>query len=654
MLFEDILLKKIFIVITLGFCLGIMSFYWIPSGFSNLFLFASFLLSVIFWFSKYKNKWLGFLVLFSLFFSVGYQSIYQRTTPEGNTQQYLPGDAVEAQIKDISHSDKLWKKAILELNYVFRENTKFPITEKMLFLVNDEIEGLEKGDVLLLNSTIQTIQNKGNPGEFDGVNYWKAKGISKIGFLVGEEFILQKKESNKFVKWFNWMDRSLSQLFEEKLSPESIGIAKALILGDRDHLDSEAVRSFGNAGAMHVLAVSGLHVGLILALLLFVLSRFPNYISKYNATIIALIIIWFYALLTGFSPSVLRAVVMFSLLTLAKLSGKNYDSINVLMISALVLLLFDPLLLFDLGFQLSYLAMLGIFILYQPIMKSVYVSNKWIRLIWEGTSVSIAAQVFTLPLTLYCFHQFPNYFLIANIGLMVLTNIVLISGVLLISLQLVPFISTVLAWILSFSVIAMFVFVQWVEGLPASTSSGFEMNSSEVVGFYFIILLILLFVNKKGNWAYLGSGMIIISCLFVVNGRYKNVHKNEWVVFNENKLTLLVKMDNEIYCFYEKDEDLPKSVYLAQSYQKTRTGNLNYCRLDNGKVELTKRNFTFSCENKKSYYDIKINDKNWKLVKQITTENVQLLEANSIYMPWLKLENVQGHLLHTGAFVRTI
>lgn len=653
MLFEDILLKKIFLVIVLGFSLGIISFYRIPSEFSNLFLFAAFLLSVI-WFSGYKHKWFRFLVLFSLFFSIGYQSIYQRTVAEGNVQQYIPGDVVEAQIKDISHSNKLWKKAILELTYVFHGNTKFPISEKVLFLVSDEIEGLEKGDVLLLNSTIQTIQNKGNPGEFDGVNYWKSKGISKIGFLVGEEFILQKKESNKFVKWFNWMDRSLSKLFEEKLSPESIGIAKALILGDRDHLDSEVVRSFGNAGAMHVLAVSGLHVGLILALLLFVLSRFPNYVSKYNATLIALIIIWFYALLTGFSPSVLRAVVMFSLLTLAKLSGKNYDSINVLMISALILLLFDPLLLFDLGFQLSYLAMLGIFILYQPIMKSVYISNKWIRLTWEGTCVSIAAQVFTLPLILYCFHQFPNYFLIANIGLMVLTNIVLVSGVLLISLQIVPLLSTVLAWILSFSVISMFVFVQWVEGLPASTSSGFEMKSSEVLGFYFMILLILLFVKKKGNWAYLGSGMIIISCLFVVHGRYKNVHKNEWIVFNENKLTLLVKIDNEIYCFYEKDEDLPKSVYLAQSYQKTRTGKLNYCLLDKRKVELTKHNFTFSCERKKSYYDIKINDKCWKLVKQITTKNAHLLAANSIYMPWLKLDNVQGHLLHTGAFVRKI
>ena len=654
MLFKDILLKRIFVVITLGFCLGIASFYWIPSELSSLFFFALFPIGLVFWFTRFSRKSLGVGLLLSLFIAIGYLSVYERNLQVVNTINYLPGDAFEAEIKDISYSDKLWKKAILELKYVLRNTSKIPVKEKVLFLVNDQIKELEKGDVLLLNSSIQAIENKGNPGEFDGKNYWKAKGVSKIGFLVGEEFILQKKESNKLARWFNWMDRSLSQLFEERLSPESMGIAKALILGDRDHLDSEAVRSFGNAGAMHVLAVSGLHVGLILVLLLFVLSKFPSYISKYNATIIALLIIWFYALLTGFSPSVLRAVVMFSLLTLAKLSGKQHDSINVLMISALLLLLFDPLLLFDLGFQLSYLAMLGIFILYQPIMKSIYVSNKWLRLIWEGTSVSLAAQVFTLPLTLYCFHQFPNYFLISNIGLMVLTNIILIAGVLLITLQFIPFVSTLIAWTLSISVLAMFVFVQWVETLPASTSSGFELKSAELVGFYFVILFILFSLKKKGNWTYLGSGLIIVSCVFVMKGRFVNERTNEWVVFNENKLTMLIKMDYEIYCFYEKDADLAKSVYLVQSYKKIRPGKVNYYRLKNEIVELKKGSFSFACESKKTHYDIRINGKSWKLVKQVTTENGDLLQSNNIYMPWLKLESVRGHLLYKGAFVGAI
>jgi competence protein ComEC len=191
-------------------------------------------------------------------------------------------------------------------------------------------------------------------------------------------------------------------------------------------------------------------MGLILTMLIFFFSRFPKWISKYRATVLALLIIWFYALITGFSPSVFRAVVMFSMLTLAKISGRDYNPINVLAASAFVLVICDPVLVFDLGFQLSYLAMLGIFVVYPSIKKALYFKSKILRWIWEGTSVALAAQLFTFPLVLYCFHQFPNYFLLSNIGLMVFTNIILVVGVLFIVLHKIPIVSFGMAGVLSF------------------------------------------------------------------------------------------------------------------------------------------------------------------------------------------------------------
>ncbi len=654
MLLSEIIPKRIFVIIALGFCSGIVGHDWISNLFESTLIFSMiFLLMLLIYAGKLKPI-SGSLVFFLLFISLGYQSVEQKTSPllkDNFDERYISQDVVTAKILDISYKDQRWNKAIVKLNYVFRYAEKFPLDEKILLLIDNDVEGLEKGDELILNSSIEPIKNKGNPGEFDAETYWKSKGISHIGFLRGGEFFIGSREKNILVSWFNRLDRMLSQLFEDRLRPEAIGIAKALILGDRDHLDSEAVRTFGNAGAMHVLAVSGLHVGLILTMLIFVLSRFPKWISKYRATVIALGIIWFYSLITGFSPSVFRAVVMFSLLTIAKLSGKNYNSINVLMASAMILLLYDPLLLYDLGFQLSYMAMLGIFILYKPISSFLFFSNRWLKLIWDGTAVALSAQVFTLPLTLYFFHQYPNYFLLSNLGLMALTNLILIAGILLISIQFIPLVSGAFAWVLSILVMTMFFFVQWVQNLPASTATGFEISLLEVVALFVIIALVLFSFYKKGRWIYLGSTMIVITCTAIVFQRFTNLNKNEFVIFNETHLTFCVKMDDEIQCFYLSDNDIQKSVYLAQNYQKIRPGNLTYNKLENGVVELRKENFYFKCADSLTFFDIQINEGHWKLIKKINFGNYQSLGKNCIFMPWLDKSDFGGHFLSEGAFV---
>lgn len=650
--------KQIFLYITLGFILGIFSFSYIPPVFSDLIIFLTLITIPLFFAMPLRQNGLSTFLLIFLFFGLGYQLTLQRVEPitqQNFEERYLSGDIVEGKVLEISESEKLWNKAIIKLNYVYRFGEKIPLDEPVLFLVNENAGIIEKGDCLLLNAPISPIANKGNPGEFDAESYWKSKGISNLGFLLDDSFVFIGKEENGLLRWFHKIDKLLSDLFEQKLHPESVGIAKALVLGDRDHLDSEAVNAFGKSGAMHVLAVSGLHVGLILALLIYVLSLFPKWISKYQATIIALIIIWLYALLTGFSPSVFRAVVMFSLLTLAKLTGKNYNSLNVLMISVIILLLFNPLLLFDLGFQLSYLAMLGILLLYKPIFSFWYISHAQLRKIWEGTAIGLAAQVFTLPLTLYCFHQFPNYFLVTNIGLMVLTNLVLIAGVVLIVLNFVPFISWFVAWILSIAVLIMFWFVQWIEHLPASTATGFTMGFGEVFILYSIIIVILLSWQLKRKGLIFGTILLLVTCGFLVNRRWLNAETNEFVVFNESNLTFCVKMNDEIYCFYERKDKLQRSKFVVESYQKIRPARVKYVELNEGKFELRKENFEFCCQNKNSFYEVKINDKSWKIVKQVTIDNAANLKEDAIYMPWLRFEKSEGHVLfNEGAFVYRI
>lgn len=145
------------------------------------------------------------------------------------------------------------------------------------------------------------------------------------------------------------------------MSGKNLAIALALILGDKSLIDSEITASFTNTGAMHVLAVSGLHIGIIMQILMVVFSQFPRFISKRKAIFTVVVLMWFYAFITGLSPSVLRAVFMFSVLVVAQLMGKNYSAINTLFFTGFVLIFINPFTLFDIGFQLSFLAMLGIF-----------------------------------------------------------------------------------------------------------------------------------------------------------------------------------------------------------------------------------------------------------------------------------------------------
>lgn len=658
MTYADFLLKRPFVLFTVAYSLGIVLAMSVLNSYSALAITGLFVCFSLFWILPFGMAKLKYFLAFLCLFFLGYLSSYSKNSSKSNTvfqDSYTPGSFLEAKVVEVSHSQKLWNKAILQLRYLYQFNEKIPIDETVLFLINQDSSTIEKGTIVLLNSEIEPIRNKGNPGEFDGEHFWKAKGISKMAFLQDGQFMVLTNEQNWMEKWFYHLDRSLSKLFEKKLHPEAVGVAKALVLGDRDHLDSESLRAFGNTGAMHVLAVSGLHIGLILNMLLFFFGLFPRQIGKYRATVLALVIIWFYALLTGFSPSVIRAVVMFSMLTYAKLSGKNHNPLNVLLASALVILVYDPLILYDLGFQLSYLAMLGIFLIYKPILGLFFVENKWLRTVWEGTAISLAAQVFTLPLTLYCFHQFPNYFLIANLGMMVFSNIILLIGVLFILLHLVPFLNVLLAWSLSFLVIAMFVFVQWVDGIPGSTASGFEFTMGNVILLYIILALILSSLRFKKQWRFFSGMGIVALCAVLVFQRYQSIEKNEFIIFNDSKLTFCVKIDQEIFCFYEHDKQLKRASYLVESYAKIRPGKIQYCKLDTQrKIHLRKAEFSLTCENSFNECKIVVNDQPFTVVKNINFENSTGIRSDNIYMPWIDISDVQGHFLQTGAFVRLL
>ncbi|MBU2018055.1 MAG: ComEC family competence protein, partial [Bacteroidetes bacterium] len=421
------------------------TFVWITIGFavgftiSEYILFRSvpfsiLILPLVFFFLKtsIRNSVLGQLLLLMIFMGLGVDYGRERNVKlqlNNWENYYYKGRVYEAEIDEIAINDKEWKKCILNAKSIYTESQKIPQNIKILAYVKVESGVFERGDVLRLNAEVIPIKNGGNPGEFDAVKYWKSKNIHSMCFVNPEEVYRMNSGLSEIEKYLVWLDRALSEKLALYFSGQELGVIKALVLGDKDQLDTETTQSFSSAGAMHVLAVSGLHVGIVLNILLYLLGKLPRLLSKYQALFVALTFLILYAAITGFSPSVCRAVLMFGLLSMAKVFQRHSQPLNVLFFSAFLLLIYEPNYLFDIGFQLSYAAMIGIFLFYPIFSKLVFVKSNFGMKLIQATALGLSATISTFPLTLFYFHQFPNYFLISNLLLLFTAEFVLILGI---------------------------------------------------------------------------------------------------------------------------------------------------------------------------------------------------------------------------------
>ncbi len=310
------------------------------------------------------------------------------------------------------------------------------------------------GQILLVHKAPEVIPGPKNPNEFDYRDFLARKGIFHRQFIGKEVSVIQSAQSSDFRYFLDHLRQKMVLMLEAKIpDPKSRQVALALLLGQKQNLDPAIREAYSETGVMHILAVSGLHVGIIYAIFLFLMKviRLKKHQTKYY--LLAVIgIIWLYAFLTGLSPSVLRAATMFSLITLGQMRERKPSIYNVLAFSAMLLITVNPDVIFDVGFQLSYLAVAGI-VLIQPMILNWWLpSSKVGEYFWQMTSVSIAAQMVTFPLSVYYFHVFPTYFLIANLFVIPISFLTMQVGVPLMILGWIPFLGEVLGWILSWLV----------------------------------------------------------------------------------------------------------------------------------------------------------------------------------------------------------
>lgn len=601
----------------------------------------SFLLVCYFIFSKtladgLKVK-LNTTLLLLLFFSLGF-SLFSLKKPSNNPYSlentYLKGDLLIGKVNSISLTQSGYSKIEFQIFNLLRNKDTVFVRDKALIFAQDS-STLKENDVCVFNTNLELIRNKLNPGEFDSEFFWNHKDIYYLGFVDASNYQKIGYAPESISSFFLKLRTYFSSILETYLKGNELGVAKALILGDRTSLDSEITEKFGTTGAMHVLAVSGLHIGILIQILTAFFGLFSKFISKNKAILISLVLIWMYALLTGFSASVVRSVLMFSLLVGSKLLQKNYNDFNVLAFSALLILVWNPQFLFDIGFQLSYLAMMGIYMFYKPLSKLVYIPFKPLRLAYEGTMVGIAAQITTVPFTLYYFHQFPNYFILTNLGLMVFSFVILVLGVALFTFKLVPFFAKYIALALFFSLTLMLSIVKFIDALPFAVASGFVFN--ELLLFALFLSIVFFYYSletQKISWliGILAFSLVLIGTLVV--GRYNRISKDQICFLQSNEPTFIVKNGNKNFVFYaNKNYNKRKATFLAKSFQKIYSGQLQYIEISKKKsTSLKNSDFKLSIVRERGGYAISLNGANYFYVTNLNHSNEG---STLIYAPWI-------------------
>ncbi len=505
----------------------------------------------------------GFAILL-LFLLLGAASVQSTFDLKKSNYFFQPGKQLY-QVYVNKPPEEKEKSIKLDVDVIGR-NFEQTIGKSIVYLQkSDKAKALKYGDIVLLNTNFNTIKTSGNPEAFDYEDFLKKAHIYHQNYT---DSLSWKKigHNGNFVFDFTYRFRAyLEDLIDQStLKVKNKTIAKALLLGQKEDLDKDTLRTYSSAGAMHVLAVSGLHVGIIMLILMFVFK--PIKLIKFGPTLYVGIIVfclWFYAFVTGLSPSVFRSALMFSFVVIGRELQRETSIYQSILVSAFILVIIDPLVIFKVGFQLSYLAVLGIVYIQPKIYNLVYIKYKWLDYIWQITCVSIAAQIATFPLGLYYFHQFPNYFFISNLLVIPLAGLILVFGLSFFVLFKIPILNDVLITILDGLLTALNYSVEKVEQIPYSIIWGISISWYETIIIYIsLFFLVFAFSLRKVNYLIFGGLSSAVLLALLIYNSHQISNQNQLVIYNvKNEIALDVFYGRNNYfvssqSFYQNQNQL--------------------------------------------------------------------------------------------------
>lgn len=540
---EKTLQKIPFLRLTLALAAGIILSSVVQPGWQvPLFLLIGFLSSgfVLHRFYSYKTAPFWGIIIQLCFVLTG---MLVHTLNNQKPEFYDDGK-FSAQVIEIPEEKANSYQVVLKLDAVTANDSIVPTREKVMawFEKSSKAEKLKPGDKIVFNRTPDEVKSKNNPFQFDYKSYLARNNIYRQVYIPDEDW--KKASSGGNFSVAVSAERIRMQLLkiyrQQNLRENELQIMSALTLGYKRDLDPETRRVFASAGAMHVLAVSGLHVGIVYLMLNMLLGFLRR--QKTGRVVFVVIVIfalWFFAFLTGLSPSVSRAATMFTFVVVGKNMRRQTNIYNTLAASAFFLLLINPNNLFEVGFQLSYAAVFGIVFLQPRIEKLVSIRYKVPLYFWKLLTVSVAAQIATFPISVFYFNQFPVFFWISNLFVIPAVVILIPSGMLLLAFNSVSFISGILSAVINLVLGTVYAGLQFVDNLPGSIIK-FTLLPAELIFLATTMLFLFVFIeSRRQKYFKLSLLMFLLVVASVFVSELKSKFRKEIIVYNEQENTLI-------------------------------------------------------------------------------------------------------------------
>lgn len=490
---------------------------------------------------KYNFRGISGILVLAFFLFVGANITYLKDPRKQLSfyeNVYSPGNPVLLTIReDLSEKNKSFK-TVASVDGIFKNGIWVPATGHILvYLSKKNGRGnVHAGMQLITTQSLNAIQNSGNPNAFDYNRYALFQGFTAQVFLKQQEYwvIGEGKISTFQTMLINWRRHIIEILQQHIPDPKLQGVAEALLIGYRDDLDKSLVQAYSNTGVIHIIAISGLHLGMIFVLLSGILANFKKVQGyRFFRPCIILAVLWLFTFLAGAVPSVLRAAVMFSFLVLGETMNRQTNTLNTLAASAFLLLVINPYYLWDAGFQLSFAAVGGIVSFLRPINNWFLFENKIMRGIWSLMAVTLSAQVFTLPIILYYFHQFPVFFLISNLLVVPLSGIILYGEILLLIFSSSIIASKLLDTAICFLLSVMNGLIVHMDKMPFGVITGLQVNAFQALLLYLIIFGCLLFLHHRIKTLFWVSfSFACLFCMLISFYKIKSNYQEKLVVYN--------------------------------------------------------------------------------------------------------------------------
>jgi competence protein ComEC len=461
---------------------------------------------------------------------------------ESNKDQLID---ITFRIHEVLKPSIYYDKYIVDVLTVDQKKTK----GKILLNVNRDslIHILGVDDTYATRVQLSSIKKPLNPYQFDYGRYLNTNYIYRQTFTRSPN-LLKASNSSRTIRGRAASFRKIVQdrFKQYNIKGDELAIINALLLGQRQDISRDIYDNYAQAGAIHILAVSGLHVGIILMLLqnLFKpLDRFRS--GKQIKIVLIIVILWCFAIIAGLSASVVRAVTMFTIFAIALNLKRPTNVFNTLALSIFILLLIKPNFLFDIGFQLSYLAVLSI-VIFEPLIRKLW-SPKYalINFFWRIFTVTLSAQIGVLPISLFYFHQFPGLFVLSNLVIIPCLGALLGCGLLIIFLALINLLPVWLASFYTSIIRSMNYFVQWVSDQETFVFQNISFDAIHVLFSYGIIIMVLLLISKKSYKSIVGLIILVICFQVVLIYEHQNKLKNAFIVFHKSRYSILGVKENK-------------------------------------------------------------------------------------------------------------